>query len=219
MRHELGICGNKRDVMREYPGRKRTASRLFPDIPAYSRITGLGDFLARKWQRLVASSHTFFTCAYVDLSRWKSNLHRRKSRYIAINRRNGLGNFFAAKQAEPGHLKMQRTKCKFGSARRRVRPAFARKLRRDKARGLLRRLRHRTTSHDLVPHDSTSAFAPTPRHDKQGVDISSKTAENRVASRLISRRLRRRPSVSDPFNPPRFARLPTRPASAKLTAR
>ncbi len=65
----------------------------------YCRVTGPGDLFARKLQRHVASSHTSLTRAYLDLSRWKSSLHRRKSRYIAINRRNGLVNVF--KQAEP----------------------------------------------------------------------------------------------------------------------
>jgi hypothetical protein len=40
----IQIGGNIRDVMREYPGRKWAASRLFPDIPAYSRIVGFREF-------------------------------------------------------------------------------------------------------------------------------------------------------------------------------
>jgi hypothetical protein len=50
-----------------------------------------------------------------------------------------------------------------------------------------------------VPVGSTSAFGPKQRRDMQVVDISSKTAKNRFVSRLISRRLGRKPRVFDPF--------------------
>jgi hypothetical protein len=50
-----------------------------------------------------------------------------------------------------------------------------------------------------VPPGSTSAFAPKLRRDKQVVDISSKMAKSRVASRLIFRGLRGKQAFFDPF--------------------
>jgi hypothetical protein len=46
---------------------------------------------------------------------------------------------------------------------------------------------------------STPAFASKLRRDTQVVDIPSKMAKSRVVSRLISRRLRRKPAFFDPF--------------------
>lgn len=185
MRHEIQIRGNTRTVM-QYAAKKLAIVRVLPGIAGCRCVTGprrirSAEFGVRnegtgRVQGLVTSSPMFGMGAYVDLARWKSNLHRRKSRYIAINRRNGFGNFF--KHTVPGRLKMRRAKCKIGNAERRV-----------GARGLQRRHRF-IPSRGLAPHDSTPGFAPKLRRDKP---------VRQVVRGLISRRLRRKRAIFDPF--------------------